>query len=85
MLLIVGLLSKSNVFPVEALAHFDAVLAQGGFKKEVRSVVKPGKQFSVTYEGPNTQKSHVEEMLRSVAKKYGITFTIDVEESVRFP
>jgi putative aminopeptidase FrvX len=85
MLLIVGLLSKKDVFPVEALADFDAVLAQAGFKKEVRSVVKPGKQFSVTYEGPNTQKSHVEEMLRSTAEKYGITFTIDVEESVKFP
>jgi hypothetical protein len=84
-LLIVDLLSRSGVFPVEALAHFDAVLAQAGFKKEVRSVVKQGKQFSVTYEGPGTEKSRVEEILRPVAEKYKITFTIEVEESVKFP
>lgn len=85
MLLIVDLSSKSDAFPMDALTDIDTVLADVRFKKEIRSVVRPGKAFSVTYEGPTTDRKHVEEILRPVAERNGITFTVEVEESVRFP
>ncbi len=85
MLLLVSLVSKGDSFPVEALQQVDTALAAAGFKKEVRSVVKPGKEFSVTYEGPNMEKNHVEGILQPLAEKNQITFSVEVEESVRFP
>jgi hypothetical protein len=85
MLLIIGLSSNSDVFPVEALRQVDAVLAQAGFKKEVRSVVRPRNEFSVTYDGPTIEKNRVHELLRTVAEKNRITLTVEVDESVTFP
>ncbi len=85
MLLLVSLVSKGDSFPVEALQQVDTALAAAGFKKEVRSVVKPGKEFSVTYEGPNMEKNREEEKLQILAEKNQITFSVEVEESVRFP
>jgi hypothetical protein len=85
MLLIVDLMSKGDVFPVDALTEIDTVLAEARFKKEIRSVVKPGKAFSVTYDGPTIDKRLVEEILGPVAERNGITFTVEVEESVKFP
>ncbi len=85
MLLLVSLVSKGDSFPVEALQQVDTALAAAGFKKEVRSVVKPRKEFSVTYEGPNMEKNHVEGILQPLAEKNQITFSVEVEESVRFP
>jgi hypothetical protein len=85
MLLIVDLSSKSGVFPIAALTEIDKVLAEASFKKEIRSVVEPGKAFSVTYDGPNIGKKRVEAMLMPAAEKYGITFTVEFEESVKFP
>jgi hypothetical protein len=85
MLLIVDLSSKSDAFPMGALAEIDKVLEAARFKKEVRSVVKPGKALSLTYDGPTVDKRRLEEMLRPVAERNGITFTVEVEESVKFP
>jgi len=85
MLLIVDLFSNVDRFPLDALAQVDAVLAAAGFKKEFRSVLKPGKEFSVTYEGPIVEKRRVEDILRPIAEKHRITFTVDMDESVRFP
>ena len=85
MLLIVSLFSNAVPFPLDALAHVDAALATVGYKKEVRSVLKPGREFSVTYEGPTAEKSRFDDLLKPIAEKSGITFTIEVEESVRFP
>ena len=84
-MLIVGLSSKAESFPVQALDQVDSALATAGFKKEVRSVVKPGKEFSVTYEGPTLDRSRLEEILKPVAKQNQIGFSVEVEESVRFP
>lgn len=84
MLLIVNL-SSVGPFPVEALKEVDAVLAGIGFRKEVHSVIKPGREFSVTYNGPNMEKTRIEEMLKPVTAKNQITFSADVEESVTFP
>ena len=85
MLLIVGLTSKGELFPVQALDKVDSVLSAAGFKKEVRSVVRPGKEFSVTYEGPSLDKGRIEEMLKPVAEQNQISYSVEVEESVRFP
>ena len=85
MLLLVDLASKGENFPLEALQQVDSALTAAGFKKEVHSVVKPGKQFSITYEGPNMEKGHVEEILKPVADRNQITFSVEVEESVKFP
>jgi hypothetical protein len=85
MLLIVNLASKAENFRLEALQQVDSVLTAAGFKKEVHSVVKPGKEFSVTYDGPIMEKSRVEEILKPVAERNQIAFSVEVEESVRFP
>jgi hypothetical protein len=85
LLLIVSLSSNEEPFPVQALGQVDAVLAAAGFKKEVRSVVRPGKEFSVTYEGPSVEKSRIEKMLKPVTELNRIGFSVDIEESVRFP
>jgi hypothetical protein len=85
LLLIVNLSSKENAFPMEALKQVDDVLAKEGFRKEVRSVLKPGKEFSVTYDGPSLVKSRVEEMLKQVMEQNKISFSVESEESVKFP
>jgi len=85
MLLIVGLFSNADPFPLDALTQVDAALATAGYKKEVRSVLKPGREFSVTFEGPTAERSRFDDLLKPIAEKNGITFTIEVEESVRFP
>jgi hypothetical protein len=85
MLLIVSVFSNADTFPLGALVQVDAVLAGAGYRKEVRSVLRPGREFSITYEGPTAEKSQFEYLLRSIAESNGITFTIEVEESVRFP
>jgi hypothetical protein len=85
LLVIVNLSSKGSTFPVEALAQVDSALGAAGLKKQVRSVLVPGKEFSLTYEGPPIEKSRVEEMLSSLAQKNELTFSVEVEESVRFP
>jgi len=85
LLLLVNLSSKGEPFPIQALKEVDSALATAGFKKEVHSVVVPGKEFSVTYEGPSMENSRIEEMLKPVAEQNQIGFSIEVEESVRFP
>jgi hypothetical protein len=78
-------LATAGPFPVESLKDVDAALVGAGFRKEVRSVVKPGREFAVTYNGPNMEKSQVEEILKPVTSKNQISFSLDVEESVTFP
>jgi hypothetical protein len=85
MLLIVELTSEEDHFPVKALKEVEAALVALGFKKEVHSVVKPQRQYSLTYDGPSTQKTKIEESLRSVTAKNNLNFSVEVEESVKFP
>lgn len=85
MLLIVDLSSKADTFPVEALQQVDLALSAMGFRKEAHSVIKPGKEFSATYDGPNIEASHVEEVLKPIAEQNRFTFTVDIEESIKFP
>jgi hypothetical protein len=85
LLLLVNLSSKGEAFPIQALKEVDSALATVGFKKEVHSVAVPGKEFSVTYEGPSMEKNRIEEILTPVAEQNQIGFSVDVEESVRFP
>jgi len=85
MLLIIGLSVATGDFPVEALKNADLTLAAAGFKKEVSSVVKPGKEYSITYEGPDTPKQKIEDLLRALAERHHLTLSIETEESVRFP
>jgi ribosomal protein S9 len=85
LLLIVNLSSTGEAFPIQVLKEVDSALATVGFKKEVHSVVVPGKEFSVTYEGPNMDRVRIEEILKPVAEQNQIGFSVEVEESVRFP
>jgi len=85
LLLLLVNLSSREAFPIQALKEVDSALATAGLKKEVHSVVVPGKEFSVTYEGPSMEKSRIEEILKPVAEQNQIGFSIEVEESVRFP
>ena len=85
MLLIVGLSVQIGNFPMEALRKADGILATMGFKKEVSSVVKPGREYAVTYDGPTMDKVRVENLLEPLAQQYQLKVSVDVEESVRFP
>jgi hypothetical protein len=85
LLLIVNLSSKGAAFPIQALKEVDSALATAGFKKEVHSVVVPGKEFAVTYDGPNMEKDRIEKLLQPVAVQNQIGFSLEVEESVKFP
>jgi hypothetical protein len=85
LLVIVNLSSKDSVVPVAVLQEVDSALEAVGLKKQVRSVLVPGKAFSVTYEDPNATKERLTGILTPIAERNGITFTIDVEESVSFP
>jgi hypothetical protein len=85
MLLIVNLAAKGENLPIETLEKVDSTLVSCGFRKEVRSATKPGKQYSITYDGPSTEKSQIEEMLRPLSDQGMFTFSVEVEESVKFP
>ena len=85
MLLLVNLWAEQEDFPVSVLEQCDAVLAEVGFNKEIHSVVKPRKEFSATYTGPSVDKSRIEELLTSLAERNHVNFSIELEESVRFP
>lgn len=85
MLLILGLSIATGDFPVEALKRVDATLATAGFRKEVSSAVKPGKEYSITYEGPDTPKEKIEDFLKALCDQHHLRLAIETEESVRFP
>jgi hypothetical protein len=85
MLLILGLSVATGDFPVEVLRQVDAAVAAAGFRKEVSSVVKPGKEYSITYEGPDMQRRNIEGLLKPVIDRHHLTLSIETEESVRFP
>lgn len=85
MLLIVGIVAKGEGLPMESLQQVDSALAAAGFRKEIRSVIKPGKEFTTTYDGPNIDRSRVDEALKPLAERNQFTFTVEIEEAVRFP
>lgn len=85
MLVIVNLSSQGSSFPTEALSEVDSALATVGLRKQVRSVLVPGKEFTVTYDGPSIDKRQVEDLVSPLAERKGITFSVEVEESVSFP
>ena len=85
MLVIVNLSSKDLSFPADVLAQVDAALASIGFRKQIRSVLVPGKEFAVTYDGPPIDKKQIEHLVGPLATRNGIIFSVEVEESVSFP
>jgi hypothetical protein len=85
LLVIVNLSAKGSTFQVQALQQVDLALEAIGLKKQVRSVLVSGKQFSTTYEGPSVEKSRVEETLKPLAERNEITISVETEESVSFP
>jgi len=85
LLVTVNLSSKDSSLPSEALSAIDAALAVKGFRKQVRSVVVPGKEYATTYDGPTINKEQVDDIMLTVAERHHITYKVDVEESVSFP
>lgn len=85
MLVVVNLSSNAPSFPTDVLVQVDAALASVGFRKQIRSVLVPGKEFAVTYDGPPIDKRQVEELVRPLAAPNGVIFSVEVEESVSFP
>jgi len=81
----VNISAKGPTFPLEALQQVDLALEGIGLKKQVRSVLIPGKQFSTTYEGPTVEKNKVENTLKPLAEMSQITIAVETEESVSFP
>jgi hypothetical protein len=85
LLVIVNLSSKGSSIPTEALSEIDSALAAVGLRRQVRSVLVPGREFAVTYDGPSIEKRQVEKVVSLLAERNGITFSVEVEESVSFP
>ena len=85
LLTIVNLSSGDSAFPTDALPAIDSALAILGLRKQVRSVVVPGKEYSITYDGPTAEKSKVEGIVTKLAKEHHLSFTVEIEESVSFP
>ena len=85
MLLIIGLSKQTGEFPMEALRKTDGVLVPLGFKREISTVVKSGREYAITYDGPMIGKGQVGELLEPLAHQYQLKISIDVEESVKFP
>ena len=85
MLVIVNLSSKGAPFPTESLAQVDAVLATLGLRKQVRSILVPGQEFTVTYDGPKVEKKKIEDLVSPLAGRNHFSFSVEVEESVSFP
>jgi len=85
LLVIVNLSSKASSFPVDALSEVDSALAAVGLKKQIRSVLVPGKSFTITYDGPTLEKRRVEEVVAPLAERNGLMFSVEMEESVSFP
>jgi hypothetical protein len=84
-LLVIVTIASKTTLPLTLLQDVDSVLGKAGLKKQVRSVLVPGKEFSTTYEGPNASKEQISGILRPITQPNGATFSIDVEESVSFP
>ena len=85
MLVTVSLSSKNLPLPADALSAIDAALAANGLRKQVRSVVIPGKEYTTTYDGPMIDKRKIEEIVTPIAEVHHFTFAVDIEESVTFP
>ena len=83
--MIVTLSSKEATLPVAALSEVDSALSAIGLRKQVRSTLISGKEFSTTYDGPTIDKTKVEEAVATLADKYAFTFSVELEESVSFP
>ena len=73
------------MLPLAVLQEIDSVLGKAGLRKQVRSVLVAGREFSTTYEGPNVTKEQLTEILSPITQQNDATFTVDVEESVSFP
>ncbi|HUK50447.1 MAG TPA: hypothetical protein VLV18_05380 [Terriglobales bacterium] len=84
-LLVVVNLSAKNTLPIAVLQEIDSALGKVGLRKQVRSVLVAGSEFSTTYEGPNASKEQLTDILLPITKQNDTTFTIDIEESVSFP
>jgi hypothetical protein len=84
MLVVVNLSSASDV-PASVLSEVDSALAGIGLRKQVRSVLIPGKAFTTTYDGAVNDRRQIESMVEPIVKPNAITCTVDVEESVSFP
>ena len=85
MLVTVNLASIDSSLTTDALSAIDAALSAKGLRKQVRSVVVPGKEYSTTYDGPTMEKTQVEEILTPLAEHHRITYAVAIEESVSFP
>jgi len=85
LLVIVNIFATGSTLPLQALQQVDSALEAIGLKKQVRSVLVPGKQFSTTYEGPTVEKNRVEETLKPLADMNQVMISIETEESVSFP
>jgi len=85
LLVTVNLASIDSPLTTDDLSAIDAALAAKGLRKQVRSVVVPGKAYATTYDAPNMDKGQVEEIMTPLAERHHITFKVDIEESVSFP
>ncbi len=77
--------SSNNGHPQDALAAIDEAMKQLEFKKEIRSVVVPGRTFSTSYEGPELEPDKIRFTIQPILEKYKLQGKVEAEESVHFP
>jgi hypothetical protein len=85
MLVIVNLSLQDVASSSSVLSEVDSALASIGLKKQVRSVLVPGKQFSTTYDGPSKEKTVIDQLVGPIAQRHGAQHSVELEESVSFP
>ena len=85
MLVIVNLSSEDLPLSTDVLSAVDAALAAKGLRKQVRSIVVPGKEYATTYNAQTIEKKQVEDIVAPLTKPHHVAFAVDIEESVSFP
>ncbi len=77
--------SSNNGHSQDALAIIDEAMKHLGFKKEIRSVVVPGRTFSTSYDGPELEPDKIRSTIQPILERYKLQGKVDAEESVHFP
>jgi len=70
---------------METLSSIDSALTVIGLRRQVRSVMVAGREYTITYDGPMITKERIEEVITPLAKQNNLMFTVETEESVSFP
>lgn len=85
MLITLDAKSEGEKLPTSALDEIDEIMSKMGCTREARTVIEWGKNYSTAYEGPDLEKSKIEESMSPIVTKYNLKINVEKEESHHFP